>query len=252
MRLEKHLLELALAASVAAHLGAARVLPRVSTPKPASSAPVQFVTLPKPPPAAEAPAPEPEPEPEPPPPPKPTPRKAAQQPAPAPAEAPPPPAELSGKTLTAEGSGPSFEAPAGDGSSRSEPIQAGATPPPAPPPKPVAPAPAPRPAPPPPPATVKLEDLAKRPEPPALAGVLARHYPEDARRRGVGGQAVVRARVEPDGRVRTASVVSESEPGFGAACQRTLVGSKWTAPRGRDGSPVATWVRYTCRFRVGL
>lgn len=66
MRLEKHLLELALAASVAAHLGAARVLPRVSTPKPASSAPVQFVTLPKPPPAAEAPAPEPEPEPEPP------------------------------------------------------------------------------------------------------------------------------------------------------------------------------------------
>lgn len=249
MRADKHLLELSLAVSALAHAGAGLVLPQRSFAAPSASAPVEFVALPPPPPRVDQP-PDPAPEPEPvaPPPSKrAAPKPVAPAPRPTSAE---PPAALSGKTLTAEGPGTSFAAPAGDGSERREPIQGGAAPAPAPPPKPSAPAPAP--APKPAPSTVPLPDLARRPEPPALAGTLARHYPEDARRRGVGGQAVVRARVDSDGNVRTASVVSESEPGFGAACQRTLIGSKWSPPMDRAGRPVGTWVRYTCRFRVGL
>lgn len=245
MRADKHLLELSLAVSALAHAGAGLVLPQRSFAAPSASAPVEFVALPPPPPRVDQP-PDPEPEPEPPPPVK----RATSKPT-----APPPgprASELSGKTLTAEGPGTSFAAPAGDGSERSEPIQSGTAPAPAPPPPPKPSAPAPAPTAKLATTTVPLPDLARRPEPPALAGTLARHYPEDARRRGVGGQAVVRARVDSDGKVRTASVVSESEPGFGAACQRTLIGSKWSPPMDRGGKPVGTWVRYTCRFRVGL
>ncbi|MCL4749723.1 MAG: energy transducer TonB [Myxococcales bacterium] len=249
MRVDKHLLELSLAVSALAHAGAGLVLPQRSFAAPSASAPVEFVALPPPPAPRVDEPPEPEPEPEPPPAKRAAPKPIAPAPAPKPTSA-EPPAELSGTTLTAEGPGTSFAAPTGDGSERREPIQSGTAPASAPPPKPSAPAtaPAPKPA----TSTVPLPDLARRPEPPALAGTLARHYPEDARRRGVGGQAVVRARVDSDGKVRTASVVSESEPGFGAACQRTLIGSKWSPPMDREGRPVGTWVRYTCRFRVGL
>jgi len=244
MRPEKHLLELALAASALVHAGAAGVLPKPAPTASSPRAPVQFVAQ------RSARVPEPEVEPEPAPQPPPEPPKAKRAPA-QPTAAPAAPAQLSGTTLTAAGDGPGFAVPEGDGTSRSEPIVTA----PAPETKPAPAAPAPRPTPPPPPPPPKIveqRDLSRRPDPPALASTLGRHYPEDARRRGVGGQAVVRARVDADGKVRTASVVSETEPGFGAACQSTLVGSKWTAPLDRDGRPVGTWVRYTCRFRVGL
>lgn len=97
---------------------------------------------------------------------------------------------------------------------------------------------------------VAAKDLSKHPSAPSLDSQLRNHYPADARRRGVGGEAVVRARVDPDGRVRTCNVVSESEAGFGSACRSTVLGSSWSPPLDREGHPVATYVRYTCRFRV--
>lgn len=245
-----HLLELAIGLSVLVHAGAARVLPRATPVTPAPSAYVEMVALPKP--ARIEPALPEAPPPPPPPAPKPVARVSPPPAAPIPRLEPAKPRELTGTTLTADGPGASFEAPSGDGSSRSEPMEAGPKAEPRPAPR-LTPSPPPtRPPPPAPRPPARTEELARKPAPPALAAVLARHYPDDARKRGVGGQAVVRARVDPDGKVRTASVVSESEPGFGSACQRTLVGSTWSAPLGRDGSPVATWVRYTCRFRVGL
>jgi TonB family protein len=93
-------------------------------------------------------------------------------------------------------------------------------------------------------------DLSRRPVPPRLDTVLKSHYPADARQRGLSGEAVVRARIDADGRVRMASISSESYAGFGEACRKTVVGSTWLPPQDRVGRPVATEVSYTCRFRV--
>jgi TonB family protein len=100
------------------------------------------------------------------------------------------------------------------------------------------------------PRLVGLGDLSSRPSPPALDGALQRNYPADARRRGLGGTASVRVRIDSDGVVRTVSMLNESSAGFGEACRRTVRGSRWSAPRDRAGQAVATEVRYTCRFVV--
>jgi TonB family protein len=100
------------------------------------------------------------------------------------------------------------------------------------------------------PAVVPLASLSRRPVPPRLDSVLRSHYPADARQRGLSGVAVVRARIETDGRVRIASVLSESYAGFGEACRRTLLGSDWLPSQDRVGRPVATEVSYTCHFKV--
>jgi len=50
--------------------------------------------------------------------------------------------------------------------------------------------------------------------------------------------------------VRQATIASESESGFGAACRATVLGSTWTAPLDREGNAVATRISYTCRFEV--
>lgn len=162
------------------------------------------------------------------------------------------PVDLTGVTLTSDGPGPGWSTVTGNGSAMRGPIQ-----------RPraaksltpaegrgstrtasvqrrVAPA----------PNLVPLASLAKRPVPPALDGVLAANYPADARRRGEAGQAVVSARIEADGVVRSASVASESGPGFGEACRRTVLGSTWSPPRDEGGRAVATQISYTCRFRV--
>ena len=97
---------------------------------------------------------------------------------------------------------------------------------------------------------VAVADLSSRPVPPELAADLRAHYPADARQRGIGGSGSVELRIEPDGRVRSVSVQGETFPGFGEACKRTLLGSRWSAPRDKQGRPVATRVRYTCRFVV--
>jgi TonB family protein len=97
---------------------------------------------------------------------------------------------------------------------------------------------------------VALQDLSGRPEPPPLDGRLRTLYPEEARRRSVSGSAALRVRIDRDGRVRSATVLGESFPGFGAACQKAVLGSNWSPPRDRNGRAVSTEVRYTCRFVV--
>jgi protein TonB len=97
---------------------------------------------------------------------------------------------------------------------------------------------------------VAVADLSSRPVAPELGADLRAHYPADARQRGIGGSGSVELRIEPDGRVRSVSVQGETFPGFGEACKRTLLGSRWSAPRDKQGHPVATRVRYTCRFVV--
>lgn len=100
------------------------------------------------------------------------------------------------------------------------------------------------------PRTVGVADLSRPPVAPDLREVLERHYPAEARAKGVGGKAVVRARIMPDGKVRELALVSESAPGFGAACQQTLRGSEWPPPLDRSGTAVSTFINYTCRFNV--
>jgi protein TonB len=185
--------------------------------------------------------------PEPPKPPKP--RERPKPPPPDIAAAAPPPeaAPLQGVTLTNESGTGSFTSAVGDGSSFTGPVGAIA---PRAVPAPVAPAPALGPKPAPAIPLVALADLSEKPRPPALGSALREHYPVDARQRGIGGSATVKARVDADGRIRKVELVSETFPGFGDACRRTLGGSQWSAPKDREGRAVSTAIRYTCRFVV--
>jgi TonB family protein len=97
---------------------------------------------------------------------------------------------------------------------------------------------------------VDLADLARKPEPPALTGALERAYPAEARRLGLSGEAVVKARVRPDGAIDRARVVSATDGWFGDACRRVLVASRWSPPVDRGGAPCATEIRYVCHFEV--
>ena len=155
------------------------------------------------------------------------------------------PLPAAGVTLAGEGSGSSFAMPLGDGGAL-DPTRVGS---PA-----VVRAPSPAAVLAPPvnhePALVAMSDLSARPTPPALGPALERNYPPDARRRGLSGQAKVRARIDPDGVVRRVSLLEESAPGFGSACSRSLSGSRWAAPKDKAGRAVATEIRYTCRFVV--
>jgi protein TonB len=232
-------------ASVSAHGLAIQALfnqPFVPRPEPAPSAVRIEVVNPPPPPK-----PEPEPEPE-----KPEPVTKPSTPAAKPratstaqAEVSPPPSEPSGTTLDQNDPSP-FEMPSGDGQMHAGPIGPVVHAPAPAPPKPAPP----RPAVAPPPASVPLANLSRKPSPPSLDAALERNYPAEARRRGIGGRAVVRARIDRSGRVESVSVKSETDAGFGEACRRTLLGTRWTAPIDRDGQPVATEVSYACRFRV--
>lgn len=100
------------------------------------------------------------------------------------------------------------------------------------------------------PRVLPLLDRSRRPVPPRLDGVLKSHYPAEARQRGVSGRAVVRARIDADGRVSAVTLVAESWAGFGEACRRTVLGSSWSPPLDGRGRAVATLVSYTCRFEV--
>ncbi|MES1177332.1 MAG: TonB family protein [Myxococcales bacterium] len=151
--------------------------------------------------------------------------------------------DLSGVTLTND-TGPGFAMPVGDGSALHGPIGLGKR---AAEPARVAPGSAPVAIG---PALVAASDLSVHPVPPSLAGLLRTNYPEEARQRGLRGAASVRARIDADGLVRTGRVVSETSAGFGAACRRTVVGSRWSAPRDKNGSAVATEIVYTCHFEV--
>ncbi|MDB4960282.1 MAG: Ferric siderophore transport system, periplasmic binding protein TonB [Myxococcales bacterium] len=153
-----------------------------------------------------------------------------------------PPADFSGVTLTNEGAG--WSTSVGDGGSMSGPIAQQRTPSPAIQRGRVATTPATS------DRVVALGNLSRPPRAPNLDDRLAANYPREARLAGTGGSAVVRARILIDGRVGTTRVVSETLPGFGVACQRTLAGSRWQAPLDAHKAPVATDLTYTCTFAV--
>lgn len=169
-------------------------------------------------------------------------RIAAPSPTPAP-QVTAPALDLSGVTLTND-TGTGFAMPVGDGSALRGPSGLGASRVQAVVEQRVAPSAAK------PPALVDASDLSERPRPPSLAGLLRANYPEDARQRGLRGSAGLRARIDADGVIRSARVLSESSAGFGAACRRTVLGSRWSAPRDKNGSAVATEIVYTCHFEV--
>lgn len=157
----------------------------------------------------------------------------------------PTPVDLTGVTLTG-GDGAAWSSITGNGQSMSAPIQPTVTAPP----KPISPSPSDVVGAKPEIPVVALRDLAAKPLPPPLNNQLLANYPPTARRQGLAGTAKVLARVEPDGFIRQARTLSESSAGFGAACQRTLIGSKWSPPRDRSGRAVVTQIHYTCDFRV--
>ncbi len=202
----------------------------------------------------------PEPKPEPPAKPEPT-QPLAPAPAPRAAEPPPKvaaapdvkaagPVDLSGVTLSNDSGDASWSSPLGDGSAWSGPLSGVRAK--------VAPSVPPassvavtaRPAAQAAPALVAVSDLSQKPQPPPLDAALRAYYPAEARQRAISGSASLRLRIDPDGRVRTASVLSESFAGFGDACRRALLNSSWTPPKDQSGRAVATEVRYTCRFVV--
>lgn len=100
------------------------------------------------------------------------------------------------------------------------------------------------------PSFVPIDQLSRLPGPPDLGDLLQRNYPSAARRQGKSGEAKVRARIEPNGRVERANVTFETADGFGRACRDTLLGSRWSSPRDEKGKRVATWVSYRCKFRI--
>jgi protein TonB len=179
---------------------------------------------------------------------KPSRPKAAEHVNPPPTATPSPAVDLRGVTLTNESGGGAWTSAVGDGSALDGPIgPIGSLAPPkasAVPTSPLAPA---RPAELP---VVSLADLSSKPVPPELAGSLAERYPAAAKERRIGGSASVEARIEPDGRVRRVVLKHETFGGFGEACRQTLLGSRWSPPRDREGQKVATVIRYTCRFVV--
>ncbi len=228
----------------------------------ASSVSFQLVETPAPEPQPE-PLPEPAPEPIPPKPPAVAPEPMEPEPAPPESVDPSPvepeaaetstdgnpPPELQGTTLAAEDA--AWAAPPGSGSERRGPMRAGVSRPVPIPSRRGATAPSPRLAPSSPAAeALPLSQLSRPPQPPALGGALQRNYPSHARQQGKAGEAKVRARIEPSGRIQLAKVVQETSEGFGAACQKTLLASQWTAPLDKKGKPAATWVSYRCKFRI--
>jgi outer membrane biosynthesis protein TonB len=100
------------------------------------------------------------------------------------------------------------------------------------------------------PPVVAAEDLSRPPRAPDLNGALEANYPSEARALGISGMAVIRALISPAGEARALGILSESAPGFGAACLKTLMGSRWSAPVDRTGRAVATEIRYRCTFKV--
>ncbi len=100
------------------------------------------------------------------------------------------------------------------------------------------------------PRVVALSDLSRRPTPPNLNAALLRHYPAELRRRGVEGQAMVRLQLSATGGVRSATLLSESNSGFGEACRRMLRESRWAPGLDAAGKAVETSLVYRCRFTV--
>jgi TonB family protein len=98
----------------------------------------------------------------------------------------------------------------------------------------------------------RAADLSKLPRPPTnLDALLTKYYPERARSQGIEGQAVLRVRIKPDGRVAEMRLLKESYAEFGKACMEHLRTTRWSPAQDRFGRTVAFDITYTCRFEVG-
>src|SRR5262249_45003738 len=98
-------------------------------------------------------------------------------------------------------------------------------------------------------AFAAVAELDHPPRAPGLDDELERHYPIEARRSGISGRATIRVELYADGHVGKVELLSESHPGFGRACERTVRAGAWEAPR-REGRPVATEIKYVCKFEI--
>lgn len=236
-----HLFPALVSLSVIVHLGVAALVPSLAAPAAREPLPSRI----------ELEAPEaPKPPPEPPPPSEPAPPAATPE---RPASAPPIRATAKPTVLETATSERDVAIDAVIGEKVSMPAE----PPPEPAREPVAAATTVSPPPPPPPpridpgpAVVPAKSLGRLPRAPALDRELERNYPTDARRAGVGGSATLRLQVLPDGRLGRVDQLSESYPGFGIACERTVRAARWDPPLDRDGRAVATEIKYVCRFEV--
>lgn len=101
-------------------------------------------------------------------------------------------------------------------------------------------------------ARIPSVNLSRPPRPPQNTdALLAKYYPERAKRQGIEGQAILKVRIKSDGLVAAMSVVRESFPEFGKACMEHLRDTRWVPALDRLGRSVAFDITYTCRFEVG-
>jgi TonB family protein len=97
---------------------------------------------------------------------------------------------------------------------------------------------------------VQLSDLSKRPAPPKLDARLQANYPQDQRRMGIEGEALLELILSEQGKVVDAQIRDQTAPPFGAACRKTLMGTSWSQPLDSNGHAVRTRLSYRCSFRV--
>ena len=104
-----------------------------------------------------------------------------------------------------------------------------------------------------PPAVVAEASLSRKPVPPPdMDALLEQNFPPGARAQGVSGTALLRVRIQSDGRPSDMQIVRETgDYGFGEACKKTLRMRRWQPPLDRTGNPVATDIKYSCEFEVG-
>lgn len=102
------------------------------------------------------------------------------------------------------------------------------------------------------PVLVSEASLSRKPVPPeGMDALLERNFPPRARAQGVSGSALLRVRIQADGRVSDMQTLRETgNHGFGDACMKTLRVRRWQPPLDRSGRPVATEIRYSCEFEV--
>ncbi|ACL64948.1 TonB family protein [Anaeromyxobacter dehalogenans 2CP-1] len=92
--------------------------------------------------------------------------------------------------------------------------------------------------------------LPAAPRPSAQPRLVARPempYPPDARRAGLEGRVVLLLRVDREGRVAAARVLSEPGGGLGAAARAAALGFRFQ-PALLEGEPVETEIRFTYTF----
>lgn len=81
---------------------------------------------------------------------------------------------------------------------------------------------------------------------------LQRHitYPEQARRRGIEGAAVIMAFIGTGGKVEEMVVEASDHPSFTAAVKDAIDATKFIPATGNDGKPVGIWVTIPIHFNL--